>query len=82
MFSGVDSLDAHAANDTSQLERVSQALVLPPFLPDHEQIASGDPKVVQVRMVIEEKLIEVGPNGATIQAMTFEGSVPGPECGF
>ncbi len=78
MYGGVDSLDAHAANDTSQLEHVTQELVLPPFLPDHEQTAPGDPKVVQVRMVIEEKLMDVGPNGATIQAMTFEGSVPGP----
>ena len=78
MLVGTSVLNAHAADDISQLQRVSQKLVLPPFLPDHEQIASGDPKVVQVRMVIEEKLMDVGPNGATIQAMTFEGSVPGP----
>lgn len=65
MYGGVDSLDAHAANDISQLERVTQELVLPYFLPNHEQTAPGDPKVVQVRMVIEEKLIEVGPDGAT-----------------
>ena len=72
------SLSAETAVDISELERVIQELVRPPFLPDHEQIATGDPKVVQVRMVIEEKLMEVGPNGATIQAMTFQGSVPGP----
>jgi len=78
MFGGVDSFDARAADDISQLERITQELVLPPFLPDHEQTASGASKIVQVRMVIEEKLMDVGPNGATIQAMTFEGSVPGP----
>ncbi len=72
------SHSAETAIDISQLERVTQDLVLPPFLPDHEQTVTGDPKVVQVRMVIEEKLMEVGPNGATIQAMTFHGSVPGP----
>jgi nitrite reductase (NO-forming) len=47
-------------------------------LPEREQVATGDPKVVQVRLVIEEKLMEVGPNGAEIRAMTFNGSVPGP----
>ena len=71
-------LNAETAIDISQLDRVTQELVQPPFLPNHEQNATGDPKVVQVRMVIEEKLMEVGPNGATIQAMTFQGSVPGP----
>ena len=78
LFGSFNSPNAATAEDISQLERVTQELVLPPFLPEHEQTASGDPKVVQVRMVIEEKLMDVGPNGATIQAMTFEGSVPGP----
>lgn len=59
------------------LERVVQQLVPPPFLPEHEQIASGKPKVVAVRMVIEEKEIEVEP-GVFIWAFTFNGSVPGP----
>ena len=77
-FSSFGSLNAETAIDISQLERVTQDLVLPPFLPDHKQTATSDPKVVQVRMVIEEKLIEVGPNGAMIHAMTFNGSVPGP----
>ena len=77
-FSSFGSLSAETAIDISRLERVTQELVLPPFLPDHEQTAAGAPKIVQVRMVIEEKLMEVGPNGATIHAMTFHGSVPGP----
>ena len=38
-----------------KLERVVQKLIIPPFLPAHEQVVTGDPKVVQVRMVIEEK---------------------------
>ncbi len=63
---------------SSKLERVTQKLVAPPFFPDHEQVAKGAPKVVQVRMVIEEKLMKVSPDGATIWAMTFDGSVPGP----
>ena len=60
------------------LERVTQTLVAPPFLPEHEQVADGDPKVVQVRMVIEEKLISIDPDGTEFWALTFNGSVPGP----
>ena len=60
------------------LERVTQTLVAPPFLPEHDQVAAGPPKVVQIRMVIEEKLIEIDPDGTKIWALTFNGSVPGP----
>lgn len=59
------------------LERVTQTLVAPPFVPVHDQVAKGAPRVVQVRMVIEEKQIQVA-DGASIWAMTFNGSVPGP----
>lgn len=62
----------------NELERVTQTLVAPPFLPDHVQVVEGDPKVVQVRMVIEEKLIEIDPLGTKIWALTFNGTVPGP----
>ena len=61
-----------------KLDRVVQQLVAPPFLPEHEQSVTGDPKVVQIRMVIEEKLIDIDPAGTKIWAMTFNGSVPGP----
>ncbi|NRA83908.1 MAG: nitrite reductase, copper-containing [Gammaproteobacteria bacterium] len=61
----------------NQLEVVEQELVQPPFLPKHDQIAKGKPKVVKVRLVIEEKLIELEP-GVKTWAMTFNGSVPGP----
>ena len=69
---------AQTASQAEKLERVVQELVAPPFLPKHEQVAAGEPKVVQVRLVVEEKLIEVDQDGATIHAMTFNGSVPGP----
>ncbi len=61
-----------------ELERVTQTFVTPPILPKHDQVAEGDPKVVPIRMVIEEKLLDVGPEGAKIWALTFNGSVPGP----
>lgn len=70
--------DEENSKGPDDLERVTQTLVTPPFLPTHEQVADGDPKVVQVRMVIEEKLIDVDASGAKIWALTFNGSVPGP----
>ncbi|NQW19163.1 MAG: nitrite reductase, copper-containing [Chloroflexi bacterium] len=59
------------------LQRVTQTLVAPPLLPEHEQVARGAPKVVEVRLVVEEKLLEVGP-GAETWALTFNGTVPAP----
>ena len=60
------------------LDRVRQELVPPPFVPAHDQVASGAPTVVQVRMVIEEKAMVIDDDGTEVQAMTFNGSVPGP----
>jgi len=60
------------------LEHVRQELVPPPFLPAHDQQATGAPKVVQVRLVIEEKTMVIDDDGTEVQAMTFNGSVPGP----
>ena len=60
------------------LDRVRQELVPPPFVPAHDQVASGVPKIVQVRMVIEEKAMVIDDDGTEVQAMTFNGSVPGP----
>ena len=48
------------------LERVTQKLVPPPFVPDHDQIASGAPKVVQVRLVVEEKAMVIDDDGTEI----------------
>ena len=74
----VTAVYAGSPSNAAGLERVVQKLVAPPALPVHEQVATGAPKVVQVRMVIEEKLIEIDPSGTKIWAMTFNGSVPGP----
>lgn len=60
------------------LEHVHQELVPPPFVPAHDQVATGAPKVVQVRLVIEEKAMVIDDDGTEVQAMTFNGSVPGP----
>ncbi|VAW20201.1 Copper-containing nitrite reductase, partial [hydrothermal vent metagenome] len=62
----------------SSLPRVKQTLVAPPFLPKHDQIAKGGPKIVEVEMLIEEKLVKIDDDGATIWAFTYNGTVPGP----
>ncbi len=59
------------------LERVTQTLVAPPFLPEHDQVAKGKPKIIEMTMTIVEKEMEIAPN-VFAQAMTFEGSNPGP----
>ncbi|MCH7542690.1 MAG: nitrite reductase, copper-containing [Proteobacteria bacterium] len=74
---------AHAATPASasqmaDLPRVRQELVPPPFAPKHQQVAKGGPKVVEIRLVIEEKIMVLDEDGAEIWALTFNGSVPGP----
>jgi len=65
--------------DLSGYTRVKQELVAPPFAPKHEQVASGDPKIIEITMETEERLMVVDEdNGAEIWALTYNGSVPGP----
>ena len=70
------AIGAHAQH-LAGYERVTQKLVAPPSLPEHDQVAKGKPRIVEIRFVIEEKEMEVAP-GAYVQAMTFNGTVPGP----
>ncbi len=63
--------------DVAGLPRVTQTLVAPPALPEHQQVAEGGPKVVEIRMEVEEKELEIAP-GVFMWAFTFNGSVPGP----
>ncbi len=65
--------------DLTGYERVKQELVRPPFAPKHDQIAQGDPKIVEVEMTVDERLMVIDEDtGASIWAMTYHGSVPGP----
>ena len=64
--------------DISSLPRVKQTLVAPPFLPEHEQVAVGGPKIVEVTLVIEEKKMVLDSDGTEVWAFTYNGSVPGP----
>jgi nitrite reductase (NO-forming) len=60
------------------LPRVTQTLVKPPFVPAHEQVAKGGPKIVEVRLEVREQPLVIDPKGTSVYAMTFNGSVPGP----
>lgn len=76
---GGSSFQAVAATtDIASLPRVKQVMVAPPFLPEHEQVAVGGPKIVEVTLTIEEKKMELDNEGTEVWALTFGGSVPGP----
>lgn len=75
---GVQTAATTATVNVDSLPRVQQKLVPPPFLPEHEQVASTGPKIVEVTMVIEEKKMVIDADGAEIWAMTYHGTVPGP----
>lgn len=67
-----------AAVDISALPRVKQQMVAPPFLPEHEQVATTGPKIVEVTLTIEEKKMVLDDEGTEVWALTYNGSVPGP----
>ena len=69
---------ANAEAASAKPQRVVQELVAPPSLPAHEQAAKGPPKIVAVKLTIEEKRLKLTPDGPAVWAMTFNGSVPGP----
>lgn len=69
---------AAQADQTLGLPRVKAKLLAPPAVMEHDQVAVGGPKVVEFTMAIEEKEIVVDDAGTTFQAMTFNGSMPGP----
>lgn len=73
----VEPMSAGKPLDIKRLERVVQQLVKPPGVPTHSQAQSTKPRIVEVKMVIEEKEMEVEP-GVFVWAFTFNGSVPGP----
>ncbi|MEO7264461.1 MAG: copper-containing nitrite reductase [Ferruginibacter sp.] len=68
---------APGKENPDNLKHITQELVAPPYLPKYEQTVSGDPVVVDVKLTVQEKQLEIEP-GVKIWALTFNGSVPGP----
>lgn len=68
-----------APADLSGYTRVKMELVAPPFAPAHEQVATGGPKIIEIALDTTERLMVVDEDtGASIWALTYNGSVPGP----
>jgi nitrite reductase (NO-forming) len=63
--------------DLTTLKRIKRKLVKPPFVHEHEQIAPAEPRIVEFEMRIVEKEVQIADD-AYLQAMTFNGSIPGP----
>ena len=79
MVAALATLPASAfAAETADLEHVKIDLVAPPFVHAHEQATKAAPKVIEFQMVIKEKQVVVDNDGTTMQAMTYNGSMPGP----
>ncbi|MCJ8321948.1 MAG: copper-containing nitrite reductase [Colwellia sp.] len=58
------------------MQRIVQEMVAPPSFPIHDQVVTEN-KIVQVKLVIEEKEVEISP-GVFMWQMTFNGTSPGP----
>jgi nitrite reductase (NO-forming) len=66
------------AVDEPKLLRQHVDLVAPPFVHPHEQATKAGPKIMEFTLKIEEKKVVIDNEGTTFQAMTFNGSMPGP----
>src|ERR1700688_3760362 len=64
--------------DDLNLPRQHVDLVAPPFVHAHEQATTEAPKIMEFKLVIEEKKVVIDDQGTTFHAMTFNGSIPGP----
>src|ERR1700730_1515374 len=71
-------LAAPALAQELNLPREQVTLVAPPFVHPHEQATMQGPKIIEFKLVIEEKQVVVDDQGTKLQAMTFNGSMPGP----
>lgn len=75
---GAFAVHADKPSKATGLKRVQQELVTPPLVPKHTQKAGGGPVIVEARLVVDERELVIDPSGTTVQALTFNGSVPGP----
>ena len=66
------------AADDLKLPRERVELVTPPFVHPHEQATKSGPKIVEFKLTIREKEVVIDDAGTKFQAMTFDGSMPGP----
>src|SRR3954464_6993885 len=67
-----------ALADELKLPRQHIDLVAPPFVHPHEQATKRGPIIAEFKMTIEEKEVVIDNAGTKFQAMTYNGSMPGP----
>lgn len=61
-----------------KLPRERVDLVAPPFVHAFDQITKRGPAIKEFRLMISEKKMVIDEQGTTLQAMTYNGSMPGP----
>src|SRR5208283_1499238 len=66
------------AEGDPKLPREKVALVAPPFVHAHEQVAKSGPKIIEFKMTVVEKPVVIDEAGTTIPGFTYNGSIPGP----
>ena len=70
--------DETGTTSSDNMKHITQEMVAAPALPIHDQVVEKDKEViVDVRLVVEEKILEIAP-GVKTWALTFNGTVPGP----
>lgn len=69
---------APAVADDLNLPRQKIELVAPPFVHPHEQATKDGPKILEFRLVAEEKEMVIDGAGTKLRAMTFNGTIPAP----
>nr|ACF98212.1 putative nitrite reductase copper-containing NirK [uncultured bacterium 1114] len=60
------------------LPRHKVEMLAPPFVHAHEQATKAKPAIKEFKLTIEEKPVVIDNQGTTFQAMTFNGTMPGP----
>src|SRR5262245_60050389 len=71
-------MPAATAGEALNLPRQKVELVAPPYVHAHEQATTAGPKIMEFRLVAEEKQIVIDEEGTKLRAMTFNGSIPAP----
>ncbi len=66
------------ADELDKLPHEKVTLVAPPLIHPHQQAIHRGPEVVEFEMSVQEKPFVIDDQGTTVQAMTFNGSIPGP----
>lgn len=72
------ALTTLASAQDLQLPRQKVELVAPPFVHSHEQATKQGPKIMEFRLMVEEKEMVIDDEGTKLRAMTFNGSIPAP----